>query len=167
MSVDFFEKACQTSSTKRKFGLCDEAPPSKKPAYIDEENGGSWIAVILNDTGNQINFTGIDNCVTLKREDESDSKRCDGVLSFDTTIIFVELKHRTSKGNSWIKDAEEQLRETILHFEKQEDAENFEIKKAYIANSALPKFRSSQVNRMDRFYDETNYILRVENRIEV
>ena len=77
------------------------------------------------------------------------------------------MKQRTSKGNSWIKEAEDQLRETISHFESQEVAENFVVKKAYIANSALPKFRSSQVNRMDRFYDETNYILRIENRIQI
>ncbi len=79
----------------------------------------------------------------------------------------MELKNRVSKGNSWVKDAEEQLRETILCFEEQKDAENFKVKKAYVANSALPKFRSSQVNRMDKFFFETNYVLRIENRINL
>jgi len=167
MKIEFFNNISETSSQKKKFGLCDKQPPVKEPAYIDEKNGSDWIAIVLNDDGKSINFNAIDNCVEIKRADGKDSKRCDGVLSFETTVIFVELKQRISKGNSWIKDAEEQLRETISNFEKQEEAENFEFKKAYIANSEFPKFRSSQINRMDRFYKETDYILRIENRIQL
>jgi hypothetical protein len=167
MNIDFFQQNCQSTSNKKKFGLCDKEPPAKEPAYIDETNGSDWIAVVLNENINLVTFTAIDNCIGIKRLDGTDSKRCDGVLSFDNTIIFVELKHRKTKGNTWIKEAEEQLRETILNFEKQDMAEDFKIKKAYIANRALPKFRSSQTSRMDKFHEETNYILRIENRINI
>lgn len=39
--------------------------------------------------------------------------------------------------------------------------------KAYIANSAKPRFRSGQTVRMENFFAETNYILRIENTIEI
>jgi hypothetical protein len=50
MAVDFKKPACVSSSNARKFGLCDDQPPLPKgPAYIDECNGGKWIAVVVND----------------------------------------------------------------------------------------------------------------------
>lgn len=35
------------------------------------------------------------------------------------------------------------------------------------ANSAKPRFRSGQMMRMERFYAETRYVLRIENTIEI
>ena len=77
----------------------------------------------------------------------------------------MELKERDEKGNKWVKDAEKQLRSTINYFEKSEEAENYKIKKAYIANRDKPKFKESQKERMDQFFLETGYVLRIENRI--
>ena len=93
--------------------------------------------------------------------------RCDGCLFYEDTIIFVELKQRKGKGNQWIKDGEQQLRSTIGYFEQQEAARKFSIKKAYIANSERPLFRTGQAVRMDHFFSDTNYILRIENRITI
>ncbi len=55
---------------------------------------------------------------------------------------------------------------TISHFEREKQAQSFSIKKAYIANGCKPIFRSSQAVRMQRFFDDTGYSLRIENRIK-
>ena len=48
MELDFFNSQCQSVSNKKRFGLCDEQD-DKEPAYIDEQNGAKWIAIVEND----------------------------------------------------------------------------------------------------------------------
>lgn len=165
MSINFSEAKCQYITEKKLFGLCDDTPPPQKQAYIDEVNGAKWIAVVINDDNQRVTFTAIDNCIEIRSKNGKMAKRCDGVLTFDSTIAFVELKESDVKGNRWVKDAENQLRSTIGYFEKSEVAENYKIKRAYIANSEKPKFKESQKDRMDQFFTETGYVLRIENRI--
>jgi len=166
MAVDFRKPACVSSSTKKKFGICDDQPPLPKgPAYIDETNGSKWIAVVVNDPPIQVLFTAIDNCIDILRPDRKMDKRCDGMLSYNETVIFVELKETDMKGAEWIKKADLQLRTTIKYFEEERISDSFNIKKAYIANSERPKFRDSQQVRMEKFEEETGYVLRIENRI--
>ncbi len=165
MSISFFEEKCQSHSNNKIFGLCDDAPPAKNPAYIDEIDGSKWIAVVVNDSRYEVTFTAIDNCIEIKKDKTKMDKRCDGVLSYNSTITFVELKQRSPLGNAWVLDAEEQLRTTIGHFEKSGNADEYMKKKAYAANSEHPKFKESQVRRMEKFLNDTGYILRIENRI--
>ncbi len=165
MSINFFDVKCQTSSARKLFGLCDDPPPPLNPAYIDELDGAKWIAIVLNEDLYQVTFTAIDHCIIIERPDGKSAKRCDGVLTYNSTVIFVELKQRGASGNEWVKDAETQLRTTIGYFEIEDDAENYNKKKAYIANSEHPKFKESQVKRMEQFFDDTGYVLRIENRI--
>jgi hypothetical protein len=165
MSINFSEAVCQTSSNHKLFGLCDDPPPPHKAAYIDETNGAKWIAVVVNDDRYNVTFTAIDHCIPINRADGKPSKRCDGVITFNTTVVFVELKAIGGKGNDWVEVAEKQLKITIGHFEAQDDADNFNQKKAYIANSEHPKFKESQTRRMNQFFVDTGYVLRVENRI--
>jgi len=165
MSINFFEGKCQGSTDKKLFGLCDDPPSLRNPAYIDENNGTKWIAVVINDYKYNVTFTAIDNCIKIKREDGNMDKRCDGVLTYNSTVIFVELKERPALGNKWVLDAEEQLKTTIGYFEKEEESNNFKIKKAYISNNEHPKFKESQRRRMLQFQNDTGYVLRIENRI--
>lgn len=169
MSIDFFKATCQTHSSEKLFGLCDDPPPANNPAYIDETNGAKWIAVVVNEDNNKpkynVDFIAIDNCITILRPDGKPAKRCDGMLTFDNTVIFVELKQRGARGNSWVEDAEKQLKSTIDYFEREDEANDFNQKKAYIANSEHPKFKESQAMRMDKFLSDTGYVLRIENRI--
>jgi hypothetical protein len=169
MSIDFKVATCQTVSNKNEFGLCDDPPPVRKPAYIDENDGRKWIEVVVNDDRYHyaVTFTAIDNCIDIRRDDGTMDKRCDGVLTYDSNVIFVELKARGALGSAWVKDAESQLRTTISYFEKTEYAEEFSQKRAYIANSEHPRFKVSQTSRMDKFCDDTGYVLRVENRIRL
>lgn len=167
MAVDFSKPACVSNTNARKFGLCDNQPPlPKAQAYIDERNGANWIAIVVNEPQYDVTFTAIDNCIDgMLRVDRTPDKRCDGMMTFNETVIFVELKKINMKGNEWIKNADEQLRSTIGYFEDEDYSKSFKIKKAYIANSERPKFRDSQQMRMEKFEDETGYILRIENRI--
>ena len=165
MSIEFNVAKCQTHSDKKLFGLCDDPPPSMNPAYIDEKDGGKWIAVVINEDKYAVTFTAIDNCIEIKREDGKPAKRCDGVLTYDDHVIFVELKERGALGNEWVKEAEKQLRTSIGYFENSAEAENYMRKKAYVANSEHPKFKESQLMRMEKFLIDTGYILRIINRI--
>lgn len=167
MSIEFEVAQCQTYSNKKRFGLCDDPAPASNPAYIDEADGAKWIAVVENDDRYSVTFTAIDNCIEILNAAGKMDKRCEGMLTYDTTVIFVELKQRGAKGNGWVTDAELQLKNTILHFENTELSENYSKKRAYIANSEHPKFKSSQISRMENFFTDTGYILRIEARIRL
>ncbi|MDR1938346.1 MAG: hypothetical protein LBQ73_07600 [Tannerellaceae bacterium] len=152
-------------SNKALFGLCDDPPP----AYIDEANPSQWIAEVSNKNTYPVDFIAIDNCdeFDFRREDGTKDKRCDGVLTYDATLIFVELKQRKGKkeGNKWIREGEEQLRSTINYFEKTPEAKNYTTKKAYIANSKHPEFNRGRQEKLNNFLKETGYVLRIENKI--
>ena len=165
--IDFCPTEHISSSCKRKFGICDRPAPAAEKAYIAEKQGQDWIAAVDNHYRLKVNFVPVDHCIELRKADGKMDNRCDGCLFYEDTIIFVELKQRKSKGSQWIKDGEQQLRSTIGYFEQQEEAQNFPIKKACIANSERPLFRTGQAVRMERFFLETNYILRIENRINI
>jgi hypothetical protein len=165
MTIDFFQEKCSGQTNKKLFGLCDDNKKPTAPAYLDEKDGSKWIAVVVNEYEYDVTFLAIDNCIEIKKNDGNMEKRCDAALFYDENFIFVELKERSAKGNDWVKDAEQQLKTTITYFEQALEAEKFIKKKAYIANSEHPKFKTSQIGRMSRFFQETGYVLRVENRI--
>ena len=168
MEIDFFNSQCQSVSNKKRFGLCDEQD-DKEPAYIDEQNGAKWIAVVENDELKEVHFIAIDNCIEIWRDDDSTKmeKRCDGMLWYDgKNLIFVELKDRNLREVSkFIKEAALQLTTTINHFKKNYNIADYNIKAAYIANRK--KIHSSYIARMRKFQDETGCTLRIENRIKI
>ena len=163
MSINFFQTRCQDNSNQKLFGLCDDQLEER--AYLDENDGSKWIAVVVNECQYNVAFIAVDHCIEIIREDGKMAKRCDGLLYVDTTIIFVELKERGAQGNDWVIDGEKQLRTSIGYFETSDDSVNYKKKKAYIANKEHPRFKQSQKGRMDKFLDDTGYILRIENRI--
>lgn len=167
MSVNFNVANCQTISSRKTFGLCDYPPPANNLAYVDEANGANWIAVVENESQQQITFTAIDNCIEILKPNGKMKQRCDGMLTCNATVIFVELKDRDAQGNAWVKDAIPQLKSSIESFEVTDMADNFKKKLAYVSNKQHPKFKSNQQRRMDAFYDDTNYVLRIQGRINV
>lgn len=162
MSIDFTKAECRTYSDKKLFGLID-----LPPAQISETDGGNWIAVVVNEYRYDVTFTAIDHCIVIKRPDGKDDSRCDGFLTYESTVVFVELKDRDEKGSKWIKEGDEQLRTSIGYFLNTDYSEQFDKtkRKAYIANKAIPKFRDGQQKRMDKFLDDTGFVLRIEKRI--
>ncbi|KEQ31535.1 hypothetical protein N180_11050 [Pedobacter antarcticus 4BY] len=169
MSIDFSVAKCQDSSRKRLFGICDDPAPATNRAYLDEENGAKWIVVVQNEYEYDVLFTAIDHCIQVppRPDNGRPSKRCDGMLSYNETVIFVELKERAQFGTDWIRDAEKQLKTTIAHFETTELVEDFKDKKAYAANSEHPKSKQGHLVRIEKFFEDTGYVLRLQNRITV
>ena len=166
MSIDFFQARCQDNSDKKLFGLCDDNDKPEERAYLDEVDGSKWIAFVVNDPPQDIGFIAVDHCIEIRKEDGIKiAQRCDGLLYYDDTIIFVELKERGGKGNDWVEDGEKQLRSSIGYFEATDTSLDYKRKKAYIANNEHPRFKQSQKERMDKFLVETGYILRIVNRI--
>jgi hypothetical protein len=162
---DFFASNCQQYSNKNLFGICDNI--DIQPAFLDETNGKEWIAVVENGYKENVCFTAVDNCVEIWRPDGTMESRCDGMLTYQHTLIFVELKDSKKDGSEWVRKGDVQLRSTIAIFEGTTASKTFKSKKAYIANKAKPRFREGQMQRMDRFFKETGYVLRVESRIKL
>lgn len=167
--TDFFQQQCRTSSSRRRFGLCDNEAPPSTPAYIDEGHGENWIATVVNDYEEVMNFYAIDHCVTVSpRPDGKESKRCDGVLVLNNIVAFVELKERAHKGSEWVNDAFEQLTVTINKFEDEGLPHQFVKKRGYISNSERPQARRGQAERIERFADDTDgYVLYIQATINL
>ena len=170
MNINFFDERCQSNTDSSKFGLCDEPSPSEKPAYIDTDISNEqekWITIVENKTEIEITFTAIDKCIVIKRVDGNMDSRCDGMLTYWDSIIFVELKERAVKNNVWVGKGEQQLRNAIRVFKENHSLDSYQFKKAYIANNKKPNFQSSQTNRMEKFKDDTGFRLRIENTIKI
>ncbi|GAB6012440.1 hypothetical protein [Viscerimonas tarda] len=164
-TLNFFDSKYRYISTSRHFGLCDDGPPLHKPAYLDEnhKNGKKWIAVVENNQQFEVKFIALDNSIILRKPDGKKDRCSDGLLTYSSTIIFVELTTGTNK--NWKNDKDEQLRITIKHFETTKEANLYKTKMAYIANSNSRIFRPSYQIKMDNFLKDTGYDLRIENRI--
>lgn len=107
--IDFFPIEHIASSSKRKFGICDRPAPAADKAYIAENEGQDWIAVVDNHYQIKVNFVPIDHCIELRKENGKMDNRCDGCLFYEDAIIFVELKQRGGKDNYWIKEGEKTI----------------------------------------------------------
>jgi hypothetical protein len=166
MSINFFDTNCQSQTNQYKFGLCDDPNKDKDPAYIDTVDCSKWIAIVENNQEIEVIFTAIDNCIEILRSDGTMDNRCDGMLTYNNHIIFVELKERNFR-NKWVGKGEEQLKNTINVFIANHDLAIYKSKKAYIANNKKPNFQSSQITRMDKFKDETGFRLIIQNTIEI
>ncbi len=160
--IDFFDDKCKTESSKKEFGICDEG--EQNPAYIDESNSEKWIAIVKNSTKKNIEFYAIDNCITMKREDGKDSKQCDGLLKDENTIIFVELKSRTT--SKWFNEGKRQIIQTFNFFKQNYDISDFSFK-AYICNKKRPRANQSRVESIQRFRDEIGFIVYDKQLIEI
>ncbi|MFN5514695.1 MAG: hypothetical protein ACK5CA_08085 [Cyanobacteriota bacterium] len=123
-----------------------------------------WIAIVENCNKIEVTFTRIDKCIEIR---ESDGKRCDGMLTYEDCIIFIELKERKGKTREWVKDGDEQLRNTIDIFSNNHNISGYKNKKAYIANKKRPHFQESQMGRMEKFKNETGFILKIQNTITI
>ena len=164
MPIDYFSN-CKTTSNKQEFGLCDDQPPASNPAYIDEIDSLKWIAKVKNKENKEINFNAIDNCIDIRRDDGTMDSRCDGLLSFENDLIFIELKER--KGRGWLKKGREQLTATILRFKQECDITKFSNVKGFVCNSLKPLTHSGQFTNIQKFKDCTGFKLEGKANIEI
>ena len=163
-SFDDFE--IRFESSNEIFGLCDDEN-NNEVAYLDEGNGGTWIATVHNVHQEEVLFFPIDHCNLIPRlADGREPKQCDGLLKFNESIAFVELKSRSGrKSRQWIDKAEEQLRVSIDYFRQFGFISSMPNKKAYVVNSQRPKAYSSEAMRAEKFQKETGFLLRIKAHI--
>lgn len=165
MFVDYFGISCRTSSQLSKFGICDDPPPSQRPAYISESESDNWISIVENASNTLVEFYAIDNCVVLLRGDGKMESRCDGVLKKDLELIFVELKSR--RGGQWFREGREQITKTIFRFKSEVDVSQFSSIRAQVCNSSKPLFNSGHAVGMQKFFDDTGYQLSCSQVIKI
>ena len=165
MPIDFFVNNCKTNSSKIEFGLCDDAPPASNPAYIDENDNSKWIGVVRNKNNKNVDFIAIDACIDIRKSDGKLESRCDGLLSFEKDLIFVELKCR--EGGSWLKKSRVQLTITVNKFKENYNISDFKNVHGNVCNSSRPISHSGHAANIQQFYDETNLVLKSEQIIEL
>lgn len=165
MAVNFVDPKCITDTNERIFGICDDPPPSKAPAYLDFADGEKWIVWVENDEQKNVAFTAIDHCVEIRRLDGSLESSCDGMLQYDNAIVFVELKDRD--GGRWLGKARDQLQITIDTYKAHVGLGDFSRYYAFIANKQRPYFNAANPALKEKFEDETGFLLIVDHVIKI
>ena len=128
------------------FGLCDDEDGTK--AYTNTNDSSRWIAEVKNDKNIQLIFTAIDKCV-IKDKEEPGRGRCDGMLTSQEHIYFVELKNQRE---NWKSDAITQLESTIKFFIANHDITIYRHKKAFACNRRHPRFQEIDNETNLRFF---------------
>lgn len=160
---DIFKKLCQDTTQVKRFGICDDKPHQR--AYLDITEGRKWMAVVQNDLEQEVTFTALDHCIEFNKANGQKESRCEGLLTYRGTIIFVEIKERTGDAKTWAKDADIQLRNSITLIESKINLQAFPNKRAIIANPLQTKSQEKHSVRMKQFLEQTGYLLSVQNRI--
>ena len=160
MSVNFFVAACQEPPLNNSiFGLCDDRNGLK--AYTNTEDSTKWIATVKNDNQKQLVFTAVDKCI-IKDNEHQGRGRCDGMLTSDEHIYFVELK---DEARSWKADAIEQLESTIQFFIESHDVNIYKHKKAFACNKQHKHFQEID-NELNRYFFR-KYKVRIDVQAEI
>jgi len=159
MSVDFHVSACQEQLNNSLFGLCDDNNDQK--AYTDVTNAEKWIATVTNDRNKKLVFTAIDKCL-IQNNEQRGRGRCDGMLTSDEHIYFVELKDQ-AKG--WITEAIEQLESTIQFFIESHDITIYKHKKAFACNKQHKHFQEIDNELNLRFFKK--YKVRIDVQADI
>ncbi|MDR3060213.1 MAG: hypothetical protein LBU84_18990 [Prevotella sp.] len=141
------------------FGLCDDQNGTK--AYTDVINQEQWIATVNNPNNIEITFTAIDKCV-IKNDEERGRGRCDGMLTSDNHIYFIELKDQAS---NWMKHAIEQLESTIQFYMANHDISIYRHKKAFACNKRHRRFQEIDNELNLRFF--RTYGVRIDAQADV
>lgn len=164
MKIDFFVPHCQTANISASvFGISD--PRDGGPACIDLHNRDLWVAEVENRRRISLNFTAVDNCIEILREDGQMDNRCHGILTGGDYLIFIELKDQREE---WIQHAvENQLKTTITYFKANYDITRYRKRYAYACNRRHPQFQYSHMTMMEEFRQTTGVRLCIVNKIVI
>jgi len=168
MPIDFFKAACQDTTEAKIFGLCDDKDiyPDETPAYLEETVSTKWIAEVHNPQAKKVTFTAIDHCIeNIVRANGDTDFQCDCMLTYDDSILFVELK--TGGSGGWVAHGLIQLESTIHHYENNNSLHPFPAKQACISNSMRPLFSNSYRGIIQKFKDDTGFNLNIKRQIEI
>lgn len=171
---DFFTGQCengQPSDTLVRaplFGLCDDATQQYEPAYVSTALAAeaTWIARVENSAGYEVTFKPIDNCIPIFKGNGTKQSRCDGMLLYEATIIFVELKEQRDPGTKWAFNGSEQVKQTIKDFRDLHDTADKKLL-AYVANRIQPNAQQAHFSIIKNFTNALKVVLRVEGTIKL
>lgn len=162
--IDFFNSDCGFEETKSdKFGIHDELDNDTK-AYLVFDSKKTWTLKVLNLKGKSIEFYPIDNCVKIYKERSNGKEStCDGMLKFDSQLIFIELTESSYKG---IEECISQIKSTICLFKKYHPHLVFAKKNAVV--SKLTRRTSTIIHeRCLDFREETGFGLAVKTVLKI
>ena len=160
--MDFFNSACQEAPRMDSiFGICDDNNGTK--AYTKTNNSHTWIAIVKNDDQKNVIFTAIDKCI-IKENEEIGRGRCDGMITFNEHLFFIELKDQ-AKG--WVTEAVNQLESTIKFFIEFHPNASYKHRKAYACNKRHPHFHEIDNERNLHFFRKYGFRLDVQAEIIV
>lgn len=164
MRIDFFNTPCaEGPRNDKRYGICDEQDGSKAFTDIDREE--NWIASVLNENSREVVFTAIDNCFKITKPGTNDfESTCDGMLTFDDSLFFVELKN---KKEQWIPEAKQQLENTIRLFLQHHQDSGVRFRKAFACNKRHPFFHTVENEDQKRFFDEYGFRFDINSRIVI
>jgi len=165
MAIDFFIYGCKSTTVKDRFGLCDDPPPSKNPAYIEENTPEDWVAVVENKNVISVDLHAIDNCIEILRPNGELESRCDCMLHYNNSLVFAELKDRASRG--WLTKGSSQLTITIRKFKENYNIEDFDKVEAYVCNKQRPLAITGSNTIVQKFKDDTGLILKPDRNIKI
>lgn len=157
MAINFFESKCKSVTREKVFGIYD-VPPAK----LDFVESDIWNVWIDNDNETEVTFIAIDGCIKIP---DTEGERCEGMLTYNDTLIFIELKDRD--GGRWAGKTRDQLINTIRLFKRDIGLSDFRKLYGHIANKQRPYFKSGGKAFSQEFEDKTGFILRVSDIIEI
>lgn len=165
MPIDFFQNKCKSTSTKVLFGICDDIENNTEIAYIDEENPDNWIGIVSNPSKFEASFYAIDHCVKMLRDDGRQEKSCDGILSYNNKLVFIELKMR--KRSPWAREGKNQIIKSFQSFNDNYDISTFDKIEAYVCNQIRPLVNQGRASMLQEFKDRTGINLKIQQRIQI
>jgi len=160
--LDFFAPAFQEKPLNNlQFGLCDNEDGTI--AFTDTINKDKWTATVENPNGFTLIFTAIDKGV-IKDDEYSGYERCDGMLTSNYHLYFIELKNERV---GWIQKGLSQLESTIKLFNDAHPGveKRYIHKKAYICNKKHPCFHVINNEQNLKFFMSCHFRLDIQAKI--
>lgn len=158
--MNFFDSNCQESPRNDElFGICDDQNGAK--AYTDVDDDTKWVATVINKKKMELVFTAIDACV-IKGNEYKGRGRCDGMLTSNEHIFFVELKDQIS---GWRPHALNQLESTIQFFLENNSLAAYRHKKAFACNKKHSHFQEIDQETQMKWF--RTYGVRLDVQAEV
>jgi len=160
--LDFFDPMFQEKPLNNlQFGLCDNEDGTA--AFTDTTNKDKWVATVENPNGLTLIFTAIDKGV-IKDNECSGYERCDGMLTSDCHLCFVELKNERGE---WVQKGISQLESTIKLFDDTHPGrkKQYISKKAYVCNKKHPHFHRIENEQNLKFFRAYRFRLVIQAKI--
>lgn len=171
---DFFTGQCANGQPSDRlvhetlFGICDDATKEDEPAYVstNPKADATWIARVDNRAGYEVTFKSVDKCIPILKGNGTAQSRCDSMLFYAATIIFVELKEQKDTSTKWAFKGSEQVKQTIKDFRESHDTTGKTLQ-AYVANRIQPNAQQAHFSIIKNFTKAMKVVLRVEGIIKL